>query len=73
MGIILDYVRTTPWERLPSFLPPFWDPLSYCGPKAKKRKEESDRVKVGIPEKEDLPKTLIEVRNNGREFYISSK
>jgi multisubunit Na+/H+ antiporter MnhB subunit len=61
MGIILDYRAYDTLGEATVIFTAILGSFIVLRSKGKKRKEESDRVKVGIPEKEDLPKTLIEV------------
>jgi multicomponent Na+:H+ antiporter subunit B len=61
MGIILDYRAYDTLGEATVIFTAILGAFIVLRAKGKKRKEESDRVKVGIPEKEDLPKTLLEV------------
>jgi len=61
MGIILDYRAYDTLGEATVIFTAILGSFVVLRAKGKKRKEESDRVKVGIPDKEDLPKTLIEV------------
>jgi multisubunit Na+/H+ antiporter MnhB subunit len=61
MGIILDYRAYDTLGEATVIFTAILGSFIVLRAKGKKRKEESDRVKVGIPDKEDLPKTLIEV------------
>jgi multicomponent Na+:H+ antiporter subunit B len=61
MGIILDYRAYDTLGEATVIFTAILGAFIVLRAKGKKRKEESDRVKVGIPEKEDLPKTFIEV------------
>lgn len=61
MSIILDYRAYDTLGEATVIFTAILGAFVILRAKGKKRKEESDRVKVGIPEKEDLPESLIEV------------
>jgi len=61
MSIILDYRAYDTLGEATVIFTAILGAFVILRAKGKKRKEESDRVKVGIPEKEDLPEALIEV------------
>ncbi len=61
MSIILDYRAFDTLGEATVIFTAILGAFVILRAKGKKRKEESDRVKVGIPEKEDLPEALVEV------------
>ena len=60
MGIILDYRAYDTLGEATVIFTSILGAFVVLRAKGKKKKEESDKVKVGIPEKEDLPVTLME-------------
>jgi len=60
MGIILDYRAYDTLGEATVIFTSILGAFVVLRAKGKKRKEEFDQVKVGIPEKEDLPKALVE-------------
>ncbi len=61
MGIILDYRAYDTLGEATVIFTSILGAFVVLRAKGKKKKEEYDQVKVGIPEKEDLPKSLVEV------------